>query len=209
MLIRQSGKREPEFSVIHLRILQILASGLMVGLIGGCSKNEPQYVEVQTVEEKPAMGEDHSGHAHAQPQVGFDYTMPEGWEVVMTRPMQLLTVQAGESTSVPASVSVSAFPGDVGGQLANINRWRGQIGLGPVSEEVAGEFIKSVTVAGQDSWQVDFTGPAPAESHSAARLVVTAVPHNGQTWFFKIVGADSSVEAELEHYQAFLNSISF
>jgi hypothetical protein len=31
-----------------------------------------------------------------------------------------------------AEVTVSAFPGDTGGLLANLNRWRGQIGLEPV-----------------------------------------------------------------------------
>jgi len=31
-------------------------------------------------------------------------------------------------------VSITAFPGDVGGNLANVNRWRGQLQLAPVSD---------------------------------------------------------------------------
>jgi hypothetical protein len=44
------------------------------------------------------------------------------------------------SYSVPgeggeADLSITAFPGDVGGELANVNRWRGQIGLTPLGPE--------------------------------------------------------------------------
>ncbi len=33
-----------------------------------------------------------------------------------------------------ADLSITAFPGDVGGELANLNRWRGQIQLAPLAE---------------------------------------------------------------------------
>ena len=50
------------------------------------------------------------------------------WVVKPPAPMRKATfgVPAG---SAEADLSITAFPGDVGGELANINRWRGQVGL--------------------------------------------------------------------------------
>ncbi|HZZ20009.1 MAG TPA: hypothetical protein VFE25_11590, partial [Opitutaceae bacterium] len=55
------------------------------------------------------------------------WTTPSDWVVKPPAPMRKATfgVPAGGSQ---AELSVTAFPGDVGGDLANVNRWRGQIG---------------------------------------------------------------------------------
>ena len=92
--------------------------------------------------------------------------------------------------------------------MANVNRWRRQVGLGPVSAEVAEGMIETITVAGTEGWKVDILGNGPADSHATARLIVTAVTQNGQTWFFKIVGANSAVESQLSQYGEFVDSIS-
>lgn len=189
----------------------LLMSFLVVGIFSGCGKDEPQYIEVQAVDEIPVVQEDHTGHDHAmQEDVPVKYTLPAGWKAVATRSMQLVTLEAGEGPHLPANVSVSAFPGEVGGRVANINRWRGQVGLGPVGPDVAEGLITPVVISGMAGWQVDITGGAPSmDNHGAARLIVSAVFHNGQTWFFKLVGANSSVEPEIENYNAFVQSISF
>ena len=55
-----------------------------------------------------------------------------------------------------AEIAVSVFPGDVGGLMANINRWRGQIGLGPVApDEIAG-ITSDLEVNGTKATVVDF-----------------------------------------------------
>jgi len=49
-----------------------------------------------------------------------------------------------------ADVSVITFPGDVGGDLANVNRWRAQIQLPPVSEaELPGALVRLAGPAGE------------------------------------------------------------
>ena len=45
-----------------------------------------------------------------------------------------------------AEVSVLAFPGTVGGVTANINRWRGQIGLPPESTELVQQQLEPITI---------------------------------------------------------------
>ena len=47
--------------------------------------------------------------------------------------MQLAKFAVPEVQGAKAQVSVSMFDNDTGGTLANVNRWRGQIGLGEIT----------------------------------------------------------------------------
>lgn len=190
--------------------------------IAGCGDSEPDYVEVREVQESPEV-DPHAGHDHAPGEhgqtstpttgssdVGFAYTTPDGWTQQAPSSMKLLSFAIGSPPELISELSVSAFPGDVGGQLANINRWRRQVGLGPISPEAMEEFVSAVLVSGKAAWQVDFTGPAgTGQNGGAARVVATAVSHNGQTWFFKLMGNDSALEDEVGRYADFLKSVQF
>lgn len=199
--------------------LKSIAALTTLLIFAGCGKNEPQYVEVEEVQqEQPAEMDPHAGHNHPpgehpeapSAQVPFSYDVPEGWNETPPPSMVLLAMEAGKPPQLVANLGVSAFPGDVGGQLANINRWRRQVGLGPLSPDAVDGFVTNLQVSGMDAWQVDFTGPSgTGENGGSARVVVTALPHNGHTWFFKLMGNDSAVAEELDKYAAFLNSVQF
>jgi hypothetical protein len=202
--------------------LTIVLMGLAALLITGCGKSEPEYVEVREVEESPEL-DPHAGHNHAPGEhgqaasqsptpsdVGFAYTSPASWVEQPPSSMKLLSLVIGSPPELMSELSVSAFPGDVGGQLANVNRWRRQVGLGPISPEAMDGFVTKVTVSGIEGWQVDFTGPmGSGHNGGAARIITTAVFRNGQTWFFKLAGNNSALEEELENYAAFMNSVQF
>jgi hypothetical protein len=191
-------------------------------LIAGCGKSEPDYVEVREVQESPEQ-DPHAGHNHGPGEhgqvaaaaedasgVGFAYTAPAGWVEQPPSSMKLLSFAIGSPPELISELSVSAFPGDVGGQLANINRWRRQVGLGPISPEAMDEFVSDVPVSGLAGWQVDFTGPmGTGQNGGAARIVTTAVFKDGQTWFFKLAGNNTALEEELGNYTAFLKSVQF
>ncbi|NDV63104.1 hypothetical protein G0Q06_11625 [Puniceicoccales bacterium CK1056] len=187
-----------------------------LALLSGCGKSEPEFVVVKNVETPPAEVEDHSGHNHAMdeahahaeaaPQgLGFTFSIPEDWTQQPPSQMKLLSFKAGTPPELMAECAVSAFPGDVGGRLANINRWRRQVGLGPTTEEVADSFVQELKISGMDAWQVDFTGPGDP----AGRVVVSVVFHNEQSWFFKLSGNEASVREELESYGTFIDSVQF
>lgn len=202
--------------------LKVFSTALAALLIAGCGKSEPEYVEVREVQESPEQ-DPHAGHNHAPgehgqmaaaattaPDPGFTYTAPAGWEQQPPSSMKLLSLTIGSPPELISELSVSAFPGDVGGQLANINRWRRQVGLGPISPEAMEGFVTNVLVSGMAAWQVDFTGPMGTGANGgAARIVTTAVSHDGQTWFFKLAGNDSAIESELDNYAEFLKSVQF
>jgi len=61
--------------------------------------------------------------------------IPEGWEPGKKSSMRIgsFSVQDGNDSSL--DISVTAFPGDLGGLLPNVERWLGQIGLNPGKEQ--------------------------------------------------------------------------
>lgn len=202
-------------------VFVIIAGLALLVLIPGCGGEKHEYVEVQEVEKAdPHAGhdhsvDDHSGHDHAVEQAvasvptpdnpGFAYTVPEAWELMPASRMVLLTMQtAGTEREDTVSISSSAFPGEVGGKLANINRWRRQLGLGPVEEAEAMALIQPLTISGAEAWQVSMSNES-----AGAQMVVSAVFHDGKTWFFKMVGMTEPVNGQLDNYNSYLSSIQF
>ena len=88
--------------------------------------------------------------------------------------MRLATLTDGQ-----AEIAISAFGGNVGGILANVNRWRGQVKLPPVATEAeARKDIRVMDVNGRKIEIVDLTG--------SERTLVAIVPGDGQLYFFKM-----------------------
>ena len=187
-------------------------------ILTGCGDKEPEYVEVKEVSESPSQAESamqdmHAGHdhsAHDNSAVPFTYVKPDSWSEKVPSSMVLLAFQSGKPPEVLADMSISAFPGDVGGQLANVNRWRRQVGLGPVAPEALDGFITNLEISGMPAWQVLFTGPATASmGGEPVTMRVSVVSHEGTTWFFKFMGMESAVKAEQANYDDFISSIKF
>lgn len=129
------------------------------------------------------------------------WTVPDGWKETPAGPMRRanFTITGPDSTS--AEVVVSAFPGDVGGMLNNINRWRGQIGLGPVTAEQADAATSTIDVNRQQAKVVDMTGNQ--------RMIVVTIPIGADSWFFKITGDPALLEAQKERFFDFVKSVKF
>src|SRR5690349_3907522 len=106
----------------------VLLAAVWVLVSGGCDRDDIHaYRAPRKVRTTPAQ----ASPAPAQAKVVWD--TPEGWRAVIAdQPMRVATFRAGPGDGV--EVSVTAFPGDVGGLLANVNRWRGQVGLAPAQE---------------------------------------------------------------------------
>jgi hypothetical protein len=106
---------------------------------------------------------------------------------------------AGNDGEAAVDVSVTAFPDSAGGLLANINRWRGQIGLLPVDETGLDKDVSDITIAGHPGSFVDMTGSSNASDPS--RIVGAIVSIEGKTWFFKMMGPAEAVGSELPAFR--------
>ena len=103
-----------------------------------------------------------------------------------------------------ADISVTVFPGDVGGTLANVNRWRSQISLQPVEEGQLAGLLAPLDVAGGKAMLVDMTGHSPDTKKS--RIIAVSLPRGGNTWFFKMIGDDTTVAGQKTAFLKFVQS---
>jgi len=148
------------------------------------------------------------GSAAEAPNPRWD--VPQGWVESKPGPMRRANFLAGGEAGQSAEIVISAFPGDVGGQLANINRWRGQIGMGSISEKQAADLTRSFELNGATVTMVDVTSDKPTAGKAhPQRMIVATIPHNGDSWFFKITGDAPFVAAQEATFLAFVKSVKF
>jgi hypothetical protein len=137
-----------------------------------------------------------------------NWNPPSTWHANQPGPMVVKSFSVPVDNGQKASVAISVFPGDVGGALANVNRWRTQMGLAPIEQGDLPNATQSVRVAGGEAVLVDLANPnAPAGRPT--RLVAAIVPHNGSTWFYKLVGDDSVVAREKEGFVKFVQTVRY
>lgn len=120
-----------------------------------------------------------------------------------------------------ALIAITRFPGDVGGLLANVNRWRQQMNLAPVAA-LEQQPITRVDIADNPAGVVDLVA-APAHHHDdddddddhdhgsddPNRMIVVLVPRPAETWFIRFTGPNSLLEIQKEAFAEFIHSIRF
>ena len=100
-------------------------------------------------------------------------------------------------------VSISKLNGDGGGLLANVNRWRGQVGLAPLEASALGANSTALTTAGGDSgtW---------VELKGADKTILGAiVARDGVSWFFKMTAPSTVAVKNREAFEKFVRSVRF
>jgi hypothetical protein len=134
----------------------------------------------------------------------LSWTAPAEWQ-----PKPLSAMRKGSFTipgenGADADLSITAFPGDVGGLLANVNRWRGQVQLPPIGESDLPTATTQIEAHGLTFVVVDFASTGSAEPK---RILGALVPFDGATWFFKLMGPDALVARQKSAFLAFLQTV--
>jgi hypothetical protein len=133
------------------------------------------------------------------------WEVPAGWQEVPGSE-ELLAKFAVSDSEGKAEVTVSSFAGMAGGLAANVNRWRGQLGLSPLSTADAEKEASSLDVLGGKAMLVDMTGEKGGQK---TRLTAVIVPREGQTWFYKLMGHASVAEREKAAFIKFVPSVRY
>jgi hypothetical protein len=136
------------------------------------------------------------------------WTLPPGW--VPVKPSQFLLAEFSipGANGAKAEVNVAEMGGEGGGLLANVNRWRKQLGLGAVGETDLPQLEQSLDVPGGKATLVDFAG-VNAETGAPTRLVGAIVAQNGQTWFYKLLGDGQIVAQQKNAFTKFIQSANY
>lgn len=152
----------------------------------------------------PAGGDAMANTAVPTGSDSLTWTAPAHWVAKPPSAMRKGSFTVKGDNGADADLSITAFPGDTGGLLANLNRWRGQVSLPPLA---AGELEASVQHfdgAGLHFEVVDFAGSA---NGAPTRLLGAVLSRPGETWFFKLMGPDPLVAAQKNDFLEFLRSV--
>lgn len=200
---------------------------LLSSLMAGCGKQDIEVVDVPLPQDGAAMPVDAGagdlvlppGHppipsdAGARPmaqqslpaasvsQVGNPrWSVPATWSQGAPSQVRRGSFVAGPDGEV--DISVTAFPGSVGTLVQNVNRWRQQIGLPPMS---AGDLVGAAQPI-----QVDHvSGHLVSMQGEELGTIAVSAMHDGTSWFFKMTGPNELVEAQREAFLEFVRSVSF
>jgi hypothetical protein len=134
------------------------------------------------------------------------YTKPADWTESQSE-MSVLTFRVAKGDQ-SAKVTVTPLPGQAGGLLQNVNRWRSQLGLEPVSDEGIRKEAQKIDIAGVTG---DYVSLAGHESAGNARQAILGVlfEQGTKTWFVKMMGNAELVKSEKPNFEAFVRSIQF
>jgi hypothetical protein len=135
---------------------------------------------------------------------GLDWTAPAHWVARPASAPRKATYAVPGEGGADGDLSITAFPNDVGGELANINRWRGQVQLPPLAEADLAGAVTRLEFNGLHMAYVDFGGGQGAASQ---RMLGAIVPFGGGTWFFKLTGSDALVAREKPVFEEFLKTL--
>jgi hypothetical protein len=127
--------------------------------------------------------------------------LPAGWSVGPENSMRKATWIVSGPNGSTAEIAVTVFPGSVGGLAANVNRWRGQVGLPPSSPDEIAASAKSGKVGGIESQRFVMTS-----TDGKTSLDAFMTPKDGATWFFKMKGDAAAVAANAAAFAAFLSA---
>ena len=105
-------------------------------------------------------------------------------------------------------ISVVVLPGQAGGDLANVNRWRNQLQLEAWSEKELNSRAERLKVSGENILVVDFASKENLiQGKYKKRMIAAVLWIDGKSWFFKMVGEDKLVVGEKPHMMSLLRSI--
>jgi hypothetical protein len=136
------------------------------------------------------------------------WTAPPGWQPIPPSQFLLAEFSIPGANGAKAEVNVATMGGEGGGLLANVNRWRGQLGLGAVGENDLPQLAQSLDTSGGQATLVDFAG-VDAKTGAPVRLVGAIVAQNGQTWFYKLMGDKQIVAQQKDAFTKFIRSANY
>jgi hypothetical protein len=159
LLVSGAGCRKQD-PITHYRAAKDPAWRMVAALVP--SKNETWFFKMVAPSTRITDGKDEFTRFIQSLNIGdtVAWKLPPGWtdEAGAGGAERRATLRFGKDDP-RFEVTVVRLPGDAGGVLANVNRWRGQLGLDPTTEAGLGAQSTTITVSETKVTIVDFEGP--------------------------------------------------
>ena len=136
------------------------------------------------------------------------WTTPAGWTEVPPSEMRVASFKVAGADGKQADVSIVPLPGMAGTDAANVNRWRGQVGLPVMTNDELQKSAENVEAGGQPAQLYDLAGQNPA-SGGTSRIVGVIQHRDDTAWFYKMTGDADLVEQQKPMFVEFLKSLNF
>jgi len=124
-------------------------------------------------------------------------TTPPNWEPQPLSQMRQASFTVKGDNGAVADISFVSLGSAAGNVLENVNRWLGQLGQPPITEEKLGEMAQRLHTSLGDVIIVDLAGlPNNADPARDGRIVAAMVTTGNSTLFFKMRGNAELAEAQ-------------
>ncbi|MEM6279701.1 MAG: hypothetical protein AAF733_09500 [Verrucomicrobiota bacterium] len=137
------------------------------------------------------------------------YTTPDGWKEKALSSMRDVNLSFGENEE--GECYVARLPGAGGGLVANVNRWRGQMGADPLTEaEIYA--LPTKPLFGQPATFIDLSGDfspgmGSTEIKEGHRLLGLILASDAGAVFVKMTGPAEIVAKNAEGFNLFTSSL--
>lgn len=199
------SEKQP-YILTNISLIGLLVIGLV--LLSACEQKaaesytipkEKSTVATTSQSEEPKMQVLPGMQSFADSASGISYQTPDSWTEFPPSSIRKANFKI-DNASGTAEVSVTVFPGDVGGTLANINRWRQQISLSPIDQASLKENISPIIISNHQGYFTKLEG-------NTESILGGILPFHGSTWFIKMQGDILVIEEEVDTFKSFLSSI--
>lgn len=133
---------------------------------------------------------------------------PEGWKDVPGSQMRFINLTFGKDGK--GECYLTRLPGAGGGLMANVNRWRKQMGADPLTAEGIAALPKR-KLFGEDASLIDVTGNFGGMSGTAGkkdyRLLGLIFSNSSGAVFVKMIGPKADVDANAAKFDEFTSSL--
>lgn len=134
----------------------------------------------------------------------LQWTLPAGWTQAAGNQMRVATLKPAADSQ--AEVSVVKLGGNAGGELPNVNRWRGQLGLAPTDEAALPGMRREIGSRAGKLAVYDFSADGPNAARAVIGMLAAA---DGTTWFLKLSGPAAAVGAAQPAFSQLLETLRF
>ncbi len=193
-------------------------------LLTGCKNDEVQTYRL--AKDSAGMPPEHppiSGKSSASPAMtpmpgmampddssrrNISWKTPAGWMEQPASQMRVGSFFVLGKNGQTSDVSIVPLGGMAGTDLDNVNRWRGQIDLEPISQAELSKILQKTQAGSKNISLVNLVSREPLiDQKYKKRLMSAWFQEAGQVWFVKMTGEDSNVESARPDFLKFIGSI--
>lgn len=145
----------------------------------------------------PATG--NAGASATSDTLPITFDVPSGWKPGRTGVFRLAAFEISDSSG-KAEVTVSKMTRQ--DLLANVDRWRGQVGLEPTTAEALQKEAQAIEADGAEGHVVNLVG-------ANETILAAILNRGGDSWIFKLQGPAGLAAGEQDRFEAFVRSVKF